>query len=752
MKKHNIFKTAVAVCIAATAASLTAAELDLRGEWTLSTPSIAKTWPCEIPGDNATALLKAGFIPDPYYRAVEDTVQWIGDVDWCFAREFDLTPALEGRKNLYLEFDSIDTQADVYLNGARIAAVTNQFRKWSIPVSGVKSKGNRLEVRVTAPRRAASQLWLRTPDYDVRSWAVTSCRMISALRKTQCSFGWDWGISLPVSGIYGKTRLVSPDDGQPLLKYAWAEAKLLDDGTAEVTVRALADGAFEGTAVFNGEKSTIKAGEPAVFKLAKPELWWPNGMGGQKLYPWSVNVGGDTIPGRVGVRKFELVREKDGKGSSFGFRVNGKDFFALGADWIPCDAFPSRRTPSRIRSLLKSAVDANMNCVRVWGGGEYENDAFYEVCDELGLLVWQDFMFACARYPSRKDFLDEIAAEAKHQVLRLNKYTSLFLWCGDNECIAAVREPCKYRDDWIAWNKVLADAVAANSSTIWWPSSPCAAPGDFTYNEYTGESGDSHYWGVWHGSRDLSGYYQLQPRFCSEFGFQSFPSLPTVKSFADESKGDFDFASRVMKAHQKNAGGNDKINRMLARYFPESKDFASLLYLSQVQQSLAIETAVAYWRSLWPRCRGAIVWQLNDWWPVSSWSSIEYSGRWKPLHYSMKRFYAPDYDSKKRAEELKVIDYKSKPLPRANVRIASIEKKSDGTFAVTVKADAKAYFVWLEDADDPATRFDDNLVDMDKGERVFVCRPGKKTTLKELKKRLSVRDLSASVVETALEK
>lgn len=742
-------KTAFAAFSLFTVLNGYSAELNLAGLWQLSTPAISKTWPCNIPGDNASALLEAKFIPDPFYRNIEDTVQWIGDVDWTFSREFNLPENFSSKKT-YLEFDSIDTAADIYLNKVKIASVTNQFRKWSIPVTKKLKKGkNSIEVRIKAPRRVASELWLRTPDYDVRSWAVTTCRAINALRKTQCCFGWDWGVSLPVSGIYGNVRLVAPENGAPLLKYAWAEAEIKNDNSAEIRVYALTNGKKTknnvGICEFNGEKKEISPSKPAIFKIENPELWWPNGMGNQKLYPWSVDFGGVKISGRVGIRKFELVREKDGKGESFGFRVNGKDIFSLGADWIPCDAFPSRRTPERIRSLLKSAADANMNTIRVWGGGEYESDAFYEACDELGLLIWQDFMFACARYPARKDFLDEIAAEAKHQVLRLKKYTSIFLWCGDNECIAAVREPCKYRDDWIAWNAVLANAVKENApNTIWWPSSPCAGPGDFTYNELTGESGDSHYWGVWHGARDLSGYYQLQPRFCSEFGFQSFPSLPVVKTFADEKRGDFDVNSRVMLAHQKNNGGNDKMNKMLTRYFPEPKDFASRLYLSQVQQSLAIETAVAYWRSLWPRCRGAIVWQLNDWWPVASWSSIEYDGRWKPLHYAMKRFFAPDYDSKKRAEELRNIDYKSAPLPKANVRITSIKKNDNGSYSVTVKADDKAYFVWLEDAIDPNARLDDNLVDMEKGEKIFIYTP-KLITDEPIEKRLSVRDLSISV-------
>ena len=735
------------VALLSGALGLGAAELDLAGTWRLSTPSATNVWDCAIPGDNASALLKAGFLRDPFWKRQEDCVQWLGNADWTFSRTFDDDGLLKrDLDNRYLEFDSIDTVAEVVLNGTTLGHVENEFRAWRFNVTKVlRPKGNVLEVRVKAPRKEAEARWLRTPDYDIRSWAVTQCREISCLRKCQCSFGWDWGCSLPVSGIYGGVRIVSC---LQRLRQPWVESKVLADGSAEIVVHTGVSpvSSLGGVCTFNGESKRF-CGDKVCFRLAKPELWWPNGMGAQKLYDWSVSFDGQEAKGRHGIRTFELVTTPDADGAAFGFRVNGRDVFTKGVDWIPCDAFPSRRTPERIRALLRSAADANVNCVRVWGGGAYESAAFYEACDELGLMVWQDFMFACARYPATDAFLAEIRAEAEHQVKRLRQYASILLWCGDNECISGVREKGPYQDDWIKWNGVLAEAVAKHApGTIWWPSSPCAGPGDFTYNELTGDKGDTHYWGVWHGSRGLDGYRMINPRFVSEFGYQSFPSLPTVRAFADER--DFATDSRVMRAHQKNDGGNERIDRMLAKLFPEPKDFAARLYLSQVQQALAIETAVAYWRSLWPRCRGAVVWQLNDWWPVASWSSLEYDGRWKPLHYAMRRFFASDYDAKGRDAALRNLDFKAKPLPASNVRIESVRLRADGTFGVFVACDDAARFVWLEDPEDPATRFDDNLVDLEAGLRVFVCRPGHPTTAEALKSRLTVRDLSSSVRHT----
>lgn len=692
--------------------------------------------PCAIPGDNMTALLAAGRIPDPAWRTNEEEVQWVGECGWTFSRTFDASSDLLAKRRQFLTFGSIDTIGRVELNGETLGCVSNEFRRWTFEVTGrLKKKGNTLAVVLEPIRPTCSNEWARlTGDIDVRSWGCSRCREVAAVRKCQCAFGWDWGLSLPVSGLTGDVRLSGMDGAR--LDDAWCDAVLNDDGSADVTFGFEADGTARSIAYAFDGKVVGK-----TFHLDKPRLWWPNGLGGQTLYPWRVTVDGQTISGRVGVRKIELVREKDAEGESFGFRVNGKDVLVRGADWIPCDAFPSRRTSARIRYLLDSAVAANMNMVRVWGGGTYESDDFYAACDERGLLVWQDAMFACARYPDSEEFRANVRAEIRHQALRLRGHPSLALWCGDNECIAGVQEPGPWREGYIRLNHVIETTVkAADPFVAWWTSSPCEGPGDYRYNESRGVTGDVHYWGVWHGGKTFAGYYDIKPRFCSEFGFQSLPSLELVRRFAEP--GDCELLSPVMIQHQKNRGGNEKIRGMMRNYFPEPKDFASALYLSQVQQALAIETGVAYWRTLGAHCRGMIYWQLNDWWPGASWSSIEYDGRWKPLHYAARRFYADDYPAAERTAEIKALDWRTRPIPASHLRIVCVEREAaePRCWRVTVAADAPAYYVWLTAEDDPCGRFDDNLVDLPPGERTFRFR-----ATSEKAPKFSVRDLSQSV-------
>ncbi len=329
------------------------------------------------------------------------------------------------------------------------------------------------------------------------------------------------------------------------------------------------------------------------------------------------------------------------------FIVNGKAIMAKGANWIPLDAMPALHTSDRYRTLLQDAVDANMNMIRVWGGGMYEQDEFYDLCDELGLLVWQDLMFACALYPSAPDFLADVELEVRDQVKRLRDHTSLALWCGDNEVIGAIgwypesrtnRE--KYVVNYDRLNRVLQQTVEAEDPTRrFWASSPCNGELDFGDAWHDDNKGDMHFWDVWHSGKSLDAYHSIKPRFCSEFGYQSWPSLPEVKTFAEPS--DWNVTSPTFEQHQKNGRGNSIITEMFTRYFRFPSNFEQMLYLSQVQQALAIKTASEFWRSNKPVCRGILYWQLNDCWPVSSWSSIEYSGRWKQLHYHAKRFFAP---------------------------------------------------------------------------------------------------------------
>ncbi len=379
-----------------------------------------------------------------------------------------------------------------------------------------------------------------------------------------------------------------------------------------------------------------------------PDLWWPAGYGKQTLYTVEVHAGTAIRTFRTAFRTIQLVNEEDDHGRSFAFRVNGRDLWARGANWIPVDAFPSRQTPERYRALLEDTVAANMNMLRVWGGGQYEPDLFYDMCDELGILVWQDFMFSCALYPSEAWFLQEVRREVTYQVKRLTSHPSIAVWCGNNENVGALgwyresrENPGRYLIDYDRLNSgVVGSTVRALDDTrAFWPSSPAAGEGDFSDNWHDDSAGDMHYWSVWHEGKPFDAYHQVTPRFCSEFGFQSFPSIHGIRSFTEESQ--HNPTAPDLEHHQRHPRGNTVITETMTRYFRFPFDFGDFLYLSQVQQAIAIRTAVDFWRSRRPVSMGALYWQLNDLWPVASWSSIEYDGRWKLLHFEARRFFAP---------------------------------------------------------------------------------------------------------------
>lgn len=385
-----------------------------------------------------------------------------------------------------------------------------------------------------------------------------------------------------------------------------------------------------------------------------PRLWWPNGHGEACLTTWTVNVRGRPVSGRTGLRKIEFESEWDNdpttgaRGRSVLFRVNGRPVFAKGANWIPCDAFDARQTPERYRNLLESAKAANMNMIRLWGGGQFEKDCFYDLCDELGLLVWHDMMFACSNYPDDGAFFGNVRAEVRHQVRRLRNHASIALWCGDNECInSAMCAPAASleRDFYVAaYAKRRAmlkkEIRALDPERSFWPSSPSSGEGDFERRYRVSPGfGDVHCWNVWSRGLPFETFCTIRPRFCSEFGFQSFPSPEVAETFATRE----DVASHAVpfEWHQKNKGGNAIIRDAMRRMFKPPRNAAAELLLSQFQQGLAIKTAAESWRAQRPWCMGALIWQLNDNWPVASWSSIEYGGKWKPLHYLAKRFFAP---------------------------------------------------------------------------------------------------------------
>ena len=634
---------AFSVLILLSAVSATAFELDLAGEWRLSGMNgsgAAIECPIAVPGGVHHALYKAGLISDPYFGANETNVLWVGRRDWTVSRTFEVDAFALNAKSAILRLDDVDTFATILVNGKAVGETSNRFRRWEFDVKPyLKAGRNTIEGRFKSAWNVSEAEAARSDrPYPIYRNGIVEA--INHIRKPQCHGGWDWGITQMTAGFCGDVKIVATDDFRIDGIYSKQEFSA-DYSHCDLTV-------FVDVTDMDGAKSTVTN----RFAVDTPRLWWPNGMGEQAFHEVTLEVMGRKIKKRIGLRKIELVNEKGidpetgNPALGFAFRVNGRMLFAKGANWIPCDAFENRQTPERYRDLLESAKAANMNMIRVWGGGQYEKEIFYDLCDELGLLVWQDFMFACGNYPGGA-FLDNVRAEAEYQVRRLRGRTSLALWCGDNECRATWRGswPCvkadtnHYHRTYMERIGILRDTVAKlDPSRTFWPGSPANGPEDDMTGRSDAASGDIHYWGVWHGGQPFRSFGEVSPRFCSEFGFQSYPSRETCLTFCRPE--DLRLDSPVFNHHQKNQGGNGRIRETMRRYFRDPVDFDELLYLSQVQQAVAIKTAVELWRSRAPWCMGTLYWQLNDNWPVSSWSSIEYGGKWKHLHYHAKRFFA----------------------------------------------------------------------------------------------------------------
>jgi len=629
--------------------------LDLCGQWRLRHAGRGVDVPICLPGDAISALHDAGEIPDPYHGRNEYDLRWIAEEDWAMVREFDLSETA-AMADWTLELDKVDTVAEVFLNGEKLRELGNSFRLHRLPVGGkVRPGANRLEIRFPSGVKAAAARQDGQPFYVPYSKDNCPISNGNMLRKTQCHFGWDWNIALAPFGVYGGVRLV-PDQELRIAAIAveqshgegWVDLDVAIKVEAQGSIAtplliAVAGAVHKETVKLNGTTEIVKR----RLRIYQPELWWPAGQGAQTLYDLDVSLGGAAERRRIGFRNLELISEEDAAGRRFAIRVNGREVFAKGANWIPADALPGRITREGAEQLLQAALDANMNMLRIWGGGQYEPDWFYEFCDRHGLMIWHDFMFACHLYPSDTEFLEDVAGEVREQAARLSSHPSLAVWCGDNELIGALtwfEESIKDRDRYlVAYDRLNRTIETALKEVLpaanWWPSSPSPGPMSFGDAWHDDSSGDMHFWSVWHEGRNFDHYRDVKPRFCSEFGFQSFPSMNVIRQFAEPD--DLNIASPVMEAHQKNAGGNARIAETMFRYFRFPMDFENFVYLSQIQQGIAIRTAVEYWRSLKPHCMGTLYWQLNDTWPVASWSSLDYGGGWKALHYMARRFYAP---------------------------------------------------------------------------------------------------------------
>jgi len=634
----------------------TAIRLDLAGDWQLSSVDNSHTLAMELPGDVHSALLKAGVIDDPYVGRNENDVQWVAHKDWVIERTVTVG-ADDIAGYWYLDLEYLDTVASVFVNDKLVLEAENCFRRYRADVSKTLVEGeNRIRIVLHSSIAEGARRQAEQPFYVPYHPGNSPIANGNMLRKPQCHFGWDWNLAIAPLGVYGEIALCRLEIAR--IEHVTSKQVWLEDGSVDlvVTLTLFADGPGIVPVHFSLDEDrerldcAVGKGETRithVFTVSEPKRWWPAGSGEQDLSRLTVEVPQEQVTRQIGFRTVELLTDKDEAGSRFAFRVNGREIFCKGANWIPADALASRVTREGVEDLLTSAVDANMNMIRVWGGGFYEPDWFYDLCDRLGLMVWQDFMFACNLYPSTPDFLENVAAEVDYQAKRLSSHPSIAVWCGDNELVGALTwfdEPRKDRDRYLVsydrLNRTIEVALkAALPEAIWWPSSPASGYLDFGDAWHADGSGDMHYWSVWHENKSFDNYRTVRPRFCSEFGFQSYTSMPVIRQFSAEK--DLNIASPVIESHQKNVGGNERIAGTMFRYFRFPKDFPAFVYLSQVQQGLAIRTAVDYWRSLKPHCMGTLYWQLNDTWPVASWSSLDYGGSWKAMHYMVRRFFQP---------------------------------------------------------------------------------------------------------------
>ncbi|MEP7007530.1 MAG: glycoside hydrolase family 2 protein [Sphingomonas bacterium] len=637
----------------------------------------AQWFPVHVPGSIQQDLIAQHRVADPFMTTNEAAIQWVGRTDWQYRHTLVVTPAQLRRDHLDLVFDGLDTFATVSINGQVVLSADNAHLRWRINAKPYLQPGaNAIVVAIAAPIRALASVVLSEKpslpgEYDSAFGDDPGGRQTSPyIRKPKYNYGWDWGPRIITIGPWRPVRLDAWDSAridtlridQDALNSAEARlsahATLHADRAAVVTLRVVLTGP-DGARQEVTQRVTLAAGDNAVtlpLTVAQPQRWQPVGYGAQPLYRVSATIGQDgaatdTAERRIGLRTVELIRA----GGAMGFRVNGVAIFAKGANLIPFDSLPTRTTAATMRPMLVAARDANMNMLRVWGGGYYLEDAFYDVADELGLMVWQDFMFGGAVTPPDAAFRANVRVEAEQQVERLGNHPSIVLWSGGNEvlsgwenwsdrkafkkAIGAEQQERVGVGMAVLFDRVLRDAVQTHApGTPYWPGSPST---DYEGPVDTDAAGDRHFWDVWSGSKPVERYLDACPRFMSEYGFQAMPDMATIRDFAGP--GALTPDSPVLKAHQKFLAGegNARLLLYMRDRLGEPRDLADFIYLSQVNQADAIALAALHHRACRPVTMGSLYWQLNDVWPAISWSSVDHAGRWKLLHYAARRFFAP---------------------------------------------------------------------------------------------------------------
>ena len=649
---------------------------NLHEGWKFRQARLTNWYPATVPGVVHTDLLQNKIIEDPFFRLNERGLQWIDKEDWVYETCFTLAADMMRKENMELVFEGLDTYADVYLNDECILKADNMFRCWSIPVRQyIREENNILKVYFHSPVKIDVPKWDALPyqypasNDQSENGGLFNKKISIFARKAGYHYGWDWGPRLVTSGIWRPVYIRAWSDLR--INDVFIEQKEVGAGRAVIAghVELDADKDMDGVLVTITDEVTgrvlgewqadLKRGTNRVtvdFVLHKPKLWWSNGLGEPFLYRFRTDIiaGGELLDSkteRVGIRSLKVVHQPDKDGHTFYIELNGRPVFAKGANYIPSDNFLPRVTPENYKRTILDAAGVNMNMLRVWGGGIYENDVFYDLCDEYGIMIWQDFMFACSMYPAEGALLDNIHQEAVDNVKRLRNHACIALWCGNNEC----------QDAWLGWgwkceierqNKEYADKIWAQyrqqyhvtlpgvvreyaPGTFYWPSSPFAFEGEMSGTT----DGDRHYWSVWHGKAPISDYDSEKSRFFSEYGFQSFPEFESVKRYAPYPE-DWDIRSEVMMSHQR---GGDHANGLIETYllneYKKPRDFRAFLYMNHVLQGDAIKTAIESHRRQMPYNMGTLFWQHNDCWPVASWASRDYYGRWKAQHYYVRKAY-----------------------------------------------------------------------------------------------------------------
>ncbi len=632
----------------------------LNGTWLMNEKGSEAYLEAKIPGSVLSALLVQHRIQDPFFGTNEYEARELFRQDYYFSREFEVLPELYEQEHIRLCCKGIDTLSRIYINELPVGYTENMHRTYNFEVKNFLRPGvNVITIEIQSPLNYIENYHTgmgKSITYVPQGGMAGN----QFLRKAHCMFGWDWGAQLPDCGIWRSIDLIGYSlirlDEVEIIQHHEKRKVMLEIHVSAELIR-------KGTYIIQAELVTPDGRVSAItetmvgnevvltMEVENPKIWWPNGFGEHPLYTVSVfalDMNGnqwDSKSYKIGLRTLTVSQEKDEFGKEFCFMVNGVKIFSMGANYIPEDSIYSFITKEKIDYLLKAAVKSNFNTIRVWGGGYYPSDTFYELCDEYGLIVWQDLMFACNVYELTEDFRRNIEAEAIDNIIRIRHHACLGLICGNNEIESGwyhwpdiMNHSDSLKRDYVRMFEEIFPKIAADYApqVFYWHSSPSSggkfdAPDDET-------RGDCHYWDVWHGQKPFTDYREHFMRFCSEFGFQSFPSIKTVKTFTKED--DRNIFSEVMESHQKNDGANGKLLYYLSENFLYPKDFESLLYITQIMQGMAVKYGVEHWRRQRGRCMGTLYWQLNDSWPVASWSSIDYFGRWKALQYMAKAFYA----------------------------------------------------------------------------------------------------------------